>query len=219
MSTLFVTATGTDIGKTYVSAALIRQLRARGRSVEALKPVLSGYDPAASAGSDAAVLLDALGEPVTAETLDAITPWRYRAPLSPDMAAAQEGTTLPYEAVVAHCRARMARARDILLIEGVGGVMVPLAGRLTVLDWLVALQCPALLVTGSYLGTLSHTLTALLALESRGVPLAGIIVNETAGATVGLAETAAALARFTTAPIRIVPRAAPVPDLAELVTD
>lgn len=219
MSALFVTATGTDIGKTYVSAALIRQLRARGRNVEALKPVLSGFDPAAPDGSDAAVLLDALGEPLTAETLDAITPWRYRAPLSPDMAAAQEGATVPYEAVVAHCRARMARTPDILLIEGVGGVMVPLAGTLTVLDWLAALDCPALLVTGSYLGTLSHTLTALLALESRGVPLAGIVVNETAGATVGLAETAATLARFTSAPIRIVPRDAPVPDLVELVTD
>ena len=83
MSTLFVTATGTEIGKTLVTAALCHQLRGAGRPVRALKPVLSGYDPATLAESDPGVLLASLGEAVTEDAVARITPWRFAAPLSP----------------------------------------------------------------------------------------------------------------------------------------
>lgn len=179
MATLFVTATGTGIGKTYVTAGLARLLRRRVTPVRALKPVLSGYDPAAPQTSDTGVLLDALGLPATADAIAATSPWRFAAPLSPDMAARREGRDVPFDELVAFCQAAMAQPGP-LLIEGVGGVMVPLDGHHTVLDWMAALGCPALLVTGSYLGTLSHTLTALAALRGAGVPVAGIAVNESA---------------------------------------
>ncbi len=90
MSAIFITATGTDIGKTFVTAGLIRHLRASGREVDALKPVMTGFDPAHPEASDAGVLLAALGRPVTAAEIARISPWRFSAPLSPDMAARRE---------------------------------------------------------------------------------------------------------------------------------
>lgn len=217
----FVTATGTGIGKTFVTAALCRQLRARGLRVAALKPVITGYGPETAAESDTALLLRALGEAATETAIARLSPWRYAAALAPDMAAAREGRPLDYDALLAFCRAERAAAGDVLLIEGVGGVMVPLTERATVLDWMADLGLPALVVTGSYLGTLSHSLTALEVLMRRGIALAGLVVSESAGSTVPLDETAATLSRFLPGlPIRLLPRLGPedaAPDLTDLV--
>ena len=133
MSAAFLTATGTDIGKTFVAVGLIRALRRSGREVEALKPVVSGYAPGALDG-DPEVLLAALGRPATPEAVAAIAPYRFRAPLSPDMVAAREGARIDVDRLVAHCRDAAAARKDVPLIEGVGGVMVPLDGTRTVLD-------------------------------------------------------------------------------------
>jgi dethiobiotin synthetase len=208
MSAYFITATGTDIGKTFVAAGLIRDLRARGNNVHALKPVVSGYDPVSAASSDPGILLDALGQPVTAENVARIAPWRYKAPLSPDMAAARENTALDFRAVVDFCAAAVAAKTGTLFIEGVGGVMVPLDDRHTVLDWMAELRLPLILVAGSYLGALSHTLTALDAVKKRGLAVAAIVVNETPGSPVPLDDTAQTLQRFSdAAPFFSLPRA------------
>ena len=139
----------------------------------ALKPVVSGFDPAAAADSDPGVLLAALGRAVTPEAVAEIAPWRFRAPLSPDMAARLEGRTVDVDAVVGFCRERIAATEGVVVIEGVGGVMVPLDDRRTVLDWITALDVPAVLVSGSYLGAISHTLCALDVLVRRGVAVVG----------------------------------------------
>jgi dethiobiotin synthetase len=196
MSAYLVTATGTDIGKTFVTAGLIRHLRANGRAVSALKPIVSGYADATAATSDPGVLLAALGEDVTPQALARLSPWRFAAPLSPDMAAAREGRAIDFAALLDVCRAAVAENRGTLFIEGVGGVMVPLDDTRTVLDWAAALGLPLILVTGSYLGTLSHTLTALRVIAAAGLEVAALVVNESDGATVPLDETAAALTRF-----------------------
>ena len=187
MSTLFVTATGTEIGKTLVTAALCHELREAGRPVRALKPVLSGYDPAGLAESDPGVLLASLGEAVTEEAVAAITPWRFAAPLSPDMAAAREGRRLDLAEIAGFCRSA---GGDPLLIEGIGGAMVPLDERHTVLDWIAALSAPALVVAGSYLGTISHTLTTLAAIRVRGIAVVGLVISESPESPVPLSETA-----------------------------
>ena len=211
MTTLFITSSGTGIGKTFVTRRLIAELKAAGRHVRALKPVASGFDAAQPEDSDTGELLRALGLEPTAANLDAVSPWRFAAPLSPDMAAAREHRTIPFAALVAHCRAA-GRSGDVTLIEGIGGVMVPLDGEHTVLDWIAALQVPALLVVGSYLGTLSHSLTAAAALHTRGVPIAGIVVSESEEQPVPAAETAATLARFTAPmPIQVLPRVGSAP--------
>lgn len=216
---LFVTATGTEIGKTFVTALLARQLRAAGRAPLAIKPVMSGYTPDEAGESDAGRLLAALGRPVTPETVAEISPWRFAAPLSPDMAAAREGRAIDFDALVAFCR-RQGGAP--LLVEGVGGAMVPLDARRTVMDWMAALKAPALVVAGSYLGTISHTLTTLAAMQAHGVRVAGLAISESADSPVPPRETAETLARFTDLPIRIVPRLSDgaidrAPDLTDLI--
>jgi len=195
MRTLFVTATGTDVGKTYVTAGIIRAMRERGLPASAIKPVMSGYDPAMPWNSDAAILLDAMGKPVNAETVAAISPWRYAAPLSPDMAAARESRTLSLRDILKFCRAAIRAAPGMVLVEGVGGAMAPLEATVTVRDWIGNLKLPVLLVTGSYLGTISHTLTTAEALLRRG-EIAAIVMSESEISPAPPEETAAAIRRF-----------------------
>jgi dethiobiotin synthetase len=214
MSAIFVTATGTEIGKTFVTAGLIRHLRSAGRTVDAIKPVVTGFDPTHAQQSDPGVLLEALGIPVTLEAIAAISPWRYGAPLSPDMAARREGASLDFNLLCEFSLRAALTRRDILFIEGVGGVMVPLDSEHTVLDWMTALKLPLILVTGSYLGTLSHTLTALDVLRQRELSVLTIVVNETEGSTVPLDETVATLARFVQ-PIGVLPVARMAPGAAD----
>ncbi len=196
MSAYFVTSTGTDIGKTFVTAGLIRYLREAGQSVHALKPVVSGYNSSVVETSDPAVLLGALGRAVAADEVERIAPWRFRAPLSPDLAAAREGRSIDFEQLIAFSRQAINTANGILFIEGVGGIMVPLDAERTVLDWMAALQIPLLLVVGGYLGTISHTLTALDVLAQRHLKIAAIVVSESERNPVELDDTVSSIARF-----------------------
>jgi dethiobiotin synthetase len=196
MSAFFVTATGTDIGKTFVTAGLIRHLRAGGKAVQALKPVVSGFDDAAMDESDPGVLLAALGRSIHKEEIAKIAPWHFMAALSPDMAATREGKRIDFDALVKFCREAIAASKGALFIEGIGGVMVPLDERHTVLDWMAALHLPVILVAGTYLGTLSHTLTALEVLRARHLTVAALIINESARKGVPLADVAKSVGHF-----------------------
>jgi dethiobiotin synthetase len=194
MTRLFVTATGTEIGKTFVTAAIAAELRRKHRSLRVLKPIVTGFDPKTLAQSDPGILLKAQGLPPTA--LNLVSPWRFAAPLSPDMAAAREKRFVDFEALAGFCKATIGGPEDDVLIEGIGGVMVPLDERHTVLDWIAALEIPTLLVAGTYLGTISHTLTAFEMLTRRGVTVAAIVLNESVESPVPPEETAASIARF-----------------------
>lgn len=196
MSAIFITATGTDVGKTFVAASLIRHLRQQGYTVDAIKPIVSGFDPVHAASSDPGILLEALGLPITSDEIKRISPWRFRDPVSPDLAASREGRRIDVDQVVAFCQDAIAQRRDVLLIEGVGGIMVPLDGERTILDVMMALDLPLILVAGSYLGTVSHTLTALDALYRRDMDVLAIIVSETTGSTVPLEDAVATISRF-----------------------
>lgn len=199
MPAVFVTASGTDIGKTFIAEAMLRQWRAAGHQVAVLKPVISGFDPADAAETDTGRLLAAAGAEITDDSVALVSPWRYAAPLSPDMAAAREGRAVPVDDVVSYCLAAITEANETgmyLLIEGIGGVMVPLDGARTVADLIAELGIPAILVGGSYLGSLSHTLTASEALQARGVPIDTIVISETPDSEVPLAETRDTVARF-----------------------
>jgi dethiobiotin synthetase len=213
VAAIFVSGTGTGIGKTFVTAALIRHFRAAGRAVDAIKPIVSGFDPAALQASDPGVLLAALGRPISIEEIERIAPWRFAAPLSPDLAAAREGRTIGFDALLDFSR-RAGKAGAVLLIEGIGGAMVPLDDKHTVLDWMKALHIPVLMVAGSYLGTISHTLTALHVLAQRNLDIAAVVVSESAAGGATLDDTVASIARFAR-PIDVigVPR---VPQDAEL---
>jgi dethiobiotin synthetase len=192
----FVTSTGTDIGKTFVTAALVRYLRESNQPVVALKPIVSGYDSSVVETSDPAVLLAALGRHVTADEVDRIAPWRFRAPLAPDLAAAREGRSIDFDKLIEFSRGAIDAANGPVFIEGVGGIMVPLDSQRTVLDWMTALDIPLLLVVGGYLGTISHTLTALNVLAQRKLTIAAIVVSESERDTVALDDTVASIERF-----------------------
>jgi dethiobiotin synthetase len=197
VTAIFITATGPDVGKTLVVAALIRHLRAMGHAVDAIKPIVSGYEPAQAAASDPGTLIAALGLPFSPESIERTSPWRFRAALSPDLAARLEGRNIDVDAVIAYCKTAIDRRSDILLIEGVGGIMEPLDQHRTVLDVMMALRLPLILVTGSYRGALSHTLTALDSLFRRDMSVLATIVSETAGSKVALDDIVTAISRFT----------------------
>lgn len=192
MSAFFVTGAGTEIGKTYVSCALLSAWRAAGVRARALKPVVSGYQSIEREKSDPGLMLAALGRTPSANAIAAIAPWRYAAPLAPHLAARAEGLELPYDELVRFCRAGLGAGP--LLIEGAGGVMAPLSDTRTNLDLMQALEMQALFVSGSYLGAVSHALTGIECIERRGLEIAAVIVSETPDG-VGLDATCAMLAR------------------------
>ncbi|QAY97431.1 dethiobiotin synthase [Methylovirgula ligni] len=201
MSAFFITATGTDIGKTYVAAGLIATLRRRGRKIIALKPVVSGFDAQNFVASDPAALLAACGQKPTLDAIAKISPWRFAAPLSPDQAAALEGRTIDVAAVRRFYADSIASAEDVVIVEGIGGLMVPLDARHTICDLIGALNIPLILVAGTYLGSLSHTLTAIEVAEKRGLKIAALVLNETTGSTVSIAATQESLGHFWHGPV------------------
>jgi dethiobiotin synthetase len=201
LSVYFVGGTGTDVGKTYVTALLARQQVAAGSEVLALKPVASGVPPmqsSAFASTDTARLLDAQGLEVTAANVEACSPWRFEKPLSPDMAAAAEGRALTLDALAGWLRNRIATVSDnsAVLIEGVGGIMSPMTSDALNLDLIKILGFPVILVTGSYLGAINHALTALEALKAHKVDVKTVVLNESAASTVPFEGTLGSLRRF-----------------------
>ena len=209
MSAVFIAGAGTDVGKTFVACGLIRALRTSGVAVDALKPIVSGFDDADWSASDPAHLLRALDRGPSAAALDAISPYRYRAPLAPDLAARLEGRAVDFDAVADLCRRRVKAnpPGQVLVIEGVGGVMSPISDHATGLDLMTGLDLPAILVGGSYLGAISHTLTAWSVLRANGVSVLAIALSESDGDAPPLDETAASLTRLTgEVPVVVVPR-------------
>jgi dethiobiotin synthetase len=216
VTALFVAGTGTDLGKTHVACALLRAARARGATVDAFKPVVSGFDPAAPEASDPARLAAAMGRP---NAWREVSPCRYRAPLAPHLAAGLEGEVLAMADLIADCRSWLVdRDVDLGLIEGAGGVMSPMTNDATNLDLMVALDLPVLLVAGSYLGTASHLLTALEVLRARDLSVIAIVISESLDAP-DLRQTVEMLRAFERqSPIVVAPRdpswdAAPLADL------
>jgi len=192
---LFVSAAGTEVGKTFVTTMLINEIRMKGRRVIALKPIISGFSDDDARESDTGLILEALGREVTPDNIDEVSPWRFGAPIAPMMAAAREGQELNIDQIAAFCKMDTA-PNSIKIIEGVGGVMVPLTNQATVLDLMVEVGAPLLLVAGSYLGTLSHTLTALHTVQDRGLKVLGIVISESLDSPVSLLETQASLSHF-----------------------
>lgn len=204
MSGVFITATGTEIGKTYLTCALLHQLRGRGLTTQAIKPVASGYNEAQPESSDTYLLARAQNIIWEAPTANRISPWRFAASLSPDRAAELEGRTVDEVGLLGFC-AHTSAAPGITLIEGAGGAMSPLTSRWLNADLMARLNIPSILVAGSYLGSIGHCLAVLEALSARHVPVLAIVLNETRDATTSPEDTIVSLRRFCPAGIPILP--------------
>jgi dethiobiotin synthetase len=179
--------------------ALIAALRRRGERVLALKPVVSGYDPADATASDPARILVALDLPLDDAHLEAISPWRFRAALAPDVAARLEDRTLGLDAIVAFVREtfeRSSAAIDIGFVEGVGGLLSPIAEDATNVELIRALGLGMILVAGTYLGAIGHALATIDAARLHGIALAALVVNESEAGVMAPQDVAAELARF-----------------------
>jgi dethiobiotin synthetase len=172
VSALLVTGTDTGVGKTVVACALARAFRARGRRVAVLKPVETGVH---GEPEDAMRLRDAAADPAP---LDDICPYRFAAPLAPVVAARLEGRAVDVERLVALVARRAADA-DVLLVEGAGGLLVPLTEAVTYLDLAVRCRLPLLIVGANRLGTINHcALTARVA-AAAGLMVRGFVLSQT----------------------------------------
>ena len=140
MSAIFVTATGTDIGKTFVTAGLIRHLRSAGKAVDALKPVVSGFDPAEAEGSDPGILLGCARTPSERRRDRADRTLAFRGLSRTRPCGPAREPHARFRALLDFSRRAIAAHSGTLLIEGVGGIMVPVDDSHTVLDWMTALQ-------------------------------------------------------------------------------
>nr|WP_303647762.1 dethiobiotin synthase [Haloarchaeobius sp. HME9146] len=193
-----VVGTGTGVGKTVVTAGLTGWLRETGLDARAVKPCQTGYPP----DDDAGFVQAACGDPAAATCLDRLEP-----PLAPRVAAEQEGVDLQYSDV----RDRAAAALDepaVGILEGVGGLRVPLAGEHEILDLVADLDPTTVLVARSGLGTLNHTALSVDALRARGVDVHCIVLNEYAGETVAERTNPGELERMTGLPVYTLPELA-----------
>ena len=179
MSAYFVTAIGTDIGKTYASVQLLRAARADGRTVSACKPLMSGFGEDALDASDAGQLLAAMDRPVMPETVSDICLHRFEQPLAPNVAMRRAGMAQDYDAILSFARASLPDdPRAFHLIEGAGGLMSPVTDEKLHSDFILDLRLPVILVAAGYLGAVSHTLTALDWLQSHRIMIAALIVSQ-----------------------------------------
>ena len=205
MKALFVTAIGTEIGKTYVSAKLLEHWRAEGETVAAVKPVMSGFGEHELGQSDAGQLLAGCGLPVSPEAVSGVCLHRFEAPLAPNVAMRQAGVAQDYPAILDFTRNAMERSSaQRMIVEGAGGVMSPLTDDKLQIDFMADLDLPILLVAAPYLGAVSHILTALDALSGRGLSVDRLIVSQP-DATSDPEALAHEVALFRDVPTSIVP--------------
>lgn len=168
---VFVTATGTEVGKTVVAAALARTLAAGGRSVAVFKPCVTGLDEPGE--SDPELLRRASG---SAQSDAEIAPYRYGPPASPHLAAALAGEEIDPARLRAAAQAAADRA-EALVCEGVGGLLVPLAPAYTVRDLAADLGYPLVVVAAPGLGTINHTLLTVESARAVGLAVVAIVLT------------------------------------------
>ncbi len=172
---LFVTGTDTGVGKTVAAAAIARYFRTRGRRVGVCKVAATGCERRREGlvSPDAEYLAHWAD---ATEPLDVVCPQRWAEPLAPAVAGGREGRMIDWTAVRSSL-VEVAGRNEVVVVEGVGGVMVPMDEQHTVLDVARWLMLPTVVVARPGLGTINHTLLTVNALRAAGVPVAGVVVN------------------------------------------
>lgn len=171
---IFVTGTDTGVGKTLVTAALARHFTERGMKVGVMKPVETGVEDVSDLGADASLLSWAAD---SKDDVDLISPYRFTEPVAPCQAATFDDRMIdPDEISKAFCSIR--KDKDIVLVEGAGGLMVPIRGGYIMADLARQLEIPLLVITHPRLGTLNHTLLTTFAARAMDLELCGYIVNQ-----------------------------------------
>lgn len=171
MKSYFILGTDTDCGKTYVTCRLLTYFQNQNKRIRAVKPVASGGNLQQGVFEcDDVLRLMAHQKDLTED----IGLWRFEKPIAPHLAAIDKGVHISIESICDHIARQ---ACDYLLIEGAGGLMVPLNGKETWLDFLVKTKIPVILVVGMTLGCINHALLTLAVLEAHQVDCKGWIAN------------------------------------------
>jgi len=183
---IFITGTDTGVGKTFIGTGIAAALRGQGIDVGVMKPAETGclMKKGVLVPRDALKLIMAGG---VDDPLDIVNPYRFRDPLAPAIAAAREGMKIGIRRIVSCFRA-LARRHEYMIVEGAGGIMVPLTTSYTYLDLVRALDLPVLIVARPGLGTINHTLLTVTVVRSHRSRVAGIVINNRSRTKPGLAE-------------------------------
>ena len=177
MKTLLVTGTDTNVGKTWVTSLLVREFRRRGISTGAYKPVCSGAEKNSEGDvvwADIEALRAACGND---PEIDLVCPQRFHAAVAPNIAARMEDRYVDSQLLI-NGAARWSSHVDQLVIEGAGGIFCPLSDQLTVMDIAAELKTPTIVVAANRLGVINHTRLTVEALQTKGVEVVAIVLNE-----------------------------------------
>lgn len=172
---LFVTGTDTGIGKTLVAGAIARQLKAKGMRVGVFKPIATGcrLSREGLVSADAEFLAHCVDSPLS---LEQINPIRYMEELAPAVAAERSGREIDWQRLEL-AYSNVIGVSDVVIVEGIGGVMVPISRDYWVIDLMADMMLPVVIVAGSRLGTINHTLLTVEACRSKKLKIAGIVIN------------------------------------------
>jgi dethiobiotin synthetase len=173
---VFVTGTDTEVGKTIVTASLVSLLLRDGLDVGVMKPVETGCPKKNGrlVPRDATFLKVVSG---SRDSLSLINPYRFSKPLAPLIAAEIDHKKVNLQRISSAYR-KIRKRHDIIFVEGAGGLLVPLTGKLTSLDLILKLSLPMILVVGSKLGAVNHTLLTLNWARENGIKIIGLIINQ-----------------------------------------
>ncbi len=172
---IFVTGTDTGVGKTLVSVALIEAFRKSGLKVGAMKPIETGVGK--EGPLDAIALRDATG---STDPLATICPQQFALPAAPNAAASAENREVDLTAIDAAYKT-LAKGRDLMLVEGAGGLLVPILEEWTMAELASRLDLPLLVVARASLGTINHTALTLEVAASKELPVLGVIISHVDG--------------------------------------
>lgn len=214
---LFVAGTDTGVGKTRIAAACIAHIAAQGRTVVGMKPVASGCPVSGTALCDDVRQL--AGAANVGAPQEWINPYRFVPPVAPHLAAAMAGQTISLEHI-RDCYGQLQKLADTVVVEGVGGLLVPLNDREDTADLALQLKLPVLVVVGLRLGCINHALLTVAALQQRGLRLYGWVANAPEPAMPLQDDVVAALRQRIAAPLLAVLPYAPqatATDLAERI--
>ena len=180
MSGIFVTGTDTGVGKTLVAAGLLRALREAGADAVPMKPVQTGCvrRHGGLMAPDLEFCLKAAGMVPTAEERARMAPYCFRPACSPHLAAQQAGRVISLARIRGAFR-QLQDAHEVVVVEGAGGVFVPIDGRRTMVDLMKTLGLPVVLVGRPGLGTINHTLLSIQALRQAGLTVMAVVLNQT----------------------------------------
>jgi len=174
MKSLFVTATDTDIGKTYVCAGLAYALKKSGIDVGIMKPFACGVKQKIGFSSnDLTILTNAA---MVDDTEDIINPFFFPIPASPYTAAKNLGVKIDVEHVM-ECFRKLDEIHDIVLVEGIGGIMTPILKDYAIIDLIKDLMANTIIVTSSKIGTVNHTVLTCNMCKNMNIPIKGLIIN------------------------------------------